>query len=61
MKHHSLITANIGLNIPPTNPCKLLKFGFLKLGAGETYSGDSGECEMQAVLLGGRASFEVGE
>jgi 5-deoxy-glucuronate isomerase len=61
MKYHALLTANNGLTTPPTNPCKLLEFGFLKLGAGETYRGDSGEREVLAVLLGGRASFEVGK
>src|SRR5512138_2165821 len=61
MKYHALLTANNGLNKPPTNPCKLLDFGFLKLGAGETYGGASGDREMLAVLLGGRASFEVGK
>lgn len=61
MKYHALLTADNGLNTPPTNPCNLLEFGFLKLGAGETYSNESGERETLAVLLGGRASFEVGE
>ena len=60
MKYHALLTANNGLNAPSTNPCKLLEFGFLKLGAGETYSGESGERELLAVLLGGKASFDVG-
>jgi len=50
MKYHALLTANNGLNTPSTNPCKLLEFGFLKLAAGETYSGESGEREMLAVL-----------
>jgi len=59
MKYHALLTANNGLNIPSTNPCKLLAFGFLKLAAGESYSADSGDRETLAVLLGGRASFEV--
>jgi 5-deoxy-glucuronate isomerase len=36
-------------------------FGFLKLGAGESYSAESGERELLAVLLGGKASLEVGE
>ena len=60
MKYHSLITANNGLNTPSTNPCKLLDFGFLKLATGETYSSNSGEREVLAVLLGGKASFEIG-
>jgi 5-deoxy-glucuronate isomerase len=61
MKYHALLTANNGLNSLSTNPCKLLDFGFLKLAAGETYSAESGEREMLAVILGGRASFEVGK
>ena len=61
MKYHALLTANDGLNTPSINPCKLLEFEFLKLEAGETYSSDSGEREVLAVLLGGVASFEIGE
>jgi len=60
MKYHSLLTTNDGLNTPSTNPCKLLEFGFLKLAAGEGYSAESGEREVLAVLLGGKASFDVG-
>ena len=60
MKYHSLLTANNGLNTPSTNPCQLLEFAFLKLAAGETYSADSGDREVLAVLLGGKASFEIG-
>ncbi len=26
MKYHALLTNNQGINVPPTNPCKLLKF-----------------------------------
>ncbi len=59
MKYHTLLTANQGLNTPPTNPCKLLDFGYLKLGAGETYQAESGERELLAVILGGRASFDI--
>ena len=61
MKYHTYLSANNGLNTLSTNPCKLLEFGFLKLGAGETYSAESGEREILAVLLGGKGSFEVGE
>jgi 5-deoxy-glucuronate isomerase len=59
MKYHAILTTNNGLNALPINPCQLLEFGFLKLGAGEIYSSESGTREMLAVLLGGRASFEV--
>ena len=60
MKYHALLTTDQGLNTPPTNPCNLLEFGFLKLAAGETYHGESGDREILAVLLGGKASFTVG-
>jgi 5-deoxy-glucuronate isomerase len=61
MKYHALLTANNGLNTPSANPCSLLEFGFLKLRSGETYSSESGGHEVLAVLLGGRATFEVGK
>jgi 5-deoxy-glucuronate isomerase len=59
MKYHALLTANPGINVPPINPCKLLDFAFLKLGAGETYSAESGGRELLAVILGGKASFVI--
>jgi len=59
MKYHALLTANPGINLPPTNPCKLLNFSFLKLGASESYSAESGGREFLAVVLGGKASFEI--
>jgi 5-deoxy-glucuronate isomerase len=59
MKYHALLTANSGINVPPTNPCKLLNFSCLNLGANETYSAESGEREFLAVILGGKASFEI--
>jgi 5-deoxy-glucuronate isomerase len=60
MKYHALLDAKQGINTPPTNPCKLLEFSLLKLGAGETYTAESGKREILAVILGGKASFEVG-
>lgn len=59
MKYHAILTANLGINKPSINPCKLLDFSFVKLAAGETISADSGDRESLAVLLGGKASFEV--
>ncbi len=59
MKYHAVLTANQGLNTPPYNPCKLLDFGFLKLAKDETYRAESGKREILAVLLGGKATFEV--
>jgi len=61
MKYHSLLTTDSGLNTPPMNPCKLLEFGLLELGAGETFSSESGDREILAVILGGKSSFVVGK
>jgi 5-deoxy-glucuronate isomerase len=59
MKYHALLTNNQGINVPATNPCKLLNFGYLKLGVGESYHSESGERELLAVILGGKATFEI--
>jgi 5-deoxy-glucuronate isomerase len=59
MRYHALLTTNPGINVPPTNPCKLLDFGYLILGANETYSAESGDREFLAVILGGKASFDI--
>jgi 5-deoxy-glucuronate isomerase len=59
MKYHAYLTAGQGLNVPPYNACQLLDFGLLKLGTGETYRGEAAGREILAVLLGGKASFEI--
>jgi 5-deoxy-glucuronate isomerase len=59
MKFHAVLTANEGLNSLPYNPCNLLDFGLLRLGPGEAYSGEAGMREFLAVMLRGRATFEV--
>ncbi|MEW5870172.1 MAG: 5-deoxy-glucuronate isomerase [Chloroflexota bacterium] len=59
MKYHAPLTTNQGWNSLPYNPCRLLDFGYLKLAAGEHYSSQTGDREMLAVLLGGKATFEV--
>jgi 5-deoxy-glucuronate isomerase len=59
MKYHAILTSKPGINLPPTNPCQLLNFAYLILGAGETYNAESGERELLAVILGGKASFEI--
>ncbi|MBN2548070.1 MAG: 5-deoxy-glucuronate isomerase [Anaerolineales bacterium] len=60
MKYHAILTTKQGLNSPPYNPCKLLDFGFLKLGAGEQYQGETGGREILAVILSGTATFHIG-
>jgi len=59
MKYHSYLSNNAGLNSLPYNPCTLLDFGFLRLQAGETYQAVATGREILAVLLGGKATFEV--
>ncbi|HBX68057.1 MAG TPA: 5-deoxy-glucuronate isomerase, partial [Chloroflexi bacterium] len=59
MKYHSLLTSNPGVNSLPINPCQLLDFNLLKLAAGEKHSANSGEREILAVILGGKAAFEI--
>src|SRR3989304_1143856 len=48
------------LMLIPT-PCQLLDFRLLKLAAGEGYSGESGDREILAVILGGKATFEIND
>src|SRR5690348_293828 len=60
-RYHCVIPAERGHNVLPFNPCQLLDFGLLRLEAGETWSGETGEREILAVILGGRASFTVGD
>jgi len=59
-KYHCYIPAGNGRNELPVNPCSLLDFTLLKLDAGQTYTGDSGDREILAVVLGGTADFTVG-
>jgi 5-deoxy-glucuronate isomerase len=60
-KYHCYIPAAAGRNELPFNPCELLDFTLLALGPGESYSGTSGDREILAVVLGGRAHFTVGD
>jgi 5-deoxy-glucuronate isomerase len=59
MKYHAYLSADGGLNSLPYNPCTLLDFGYLRLAAGESYQAESGDREILAVLLGGKATFEI--
>ena len=59
MKYHATLTTNQGRNTLPYNPCKLLDFNFLKLTPGEEHAGTSGDREILAVILGGKANFTV--
>lgn len=59
MKYFESVPSAPGLNRLPSNPCKLLDLQFLVLNAGEKFSGASGDREICAVILGGKATFEV--
>lgn len=59
MKYHALLAAQNGLASLPYNPCKLLDFSLLKLAAGEQHTGQTAGREILAVILGGKAAFEI--
>ncbi|MFK3978741.1 5-deoxy-glucuronate isomerase [Micromonospora sp. NPDC050397] len=58
-RYHCRIPAGDGQNKLPFNPCHLLDFTLLNLPAGQTWTGESGDREILAVVLGGTASFTV--
>ena len=60
MTYFAPVTTAPGLNRLPANPCKLLDFAYLTLHDGETYTGATGDREILAVILGGKADFTVG-
>lgn len=60
MDYFASVDTQSGANVLPYNPCKLLGFSLLNLGAGETYSAATGDREVLAVILGGKATFEAG-
>lgn len=61
MTYFTHIASKNGSNHLDTNPCKLLDFQLLNLGDGETITGETGQHEIVAVILGGTAGFEVGD
>ena len=61
MVYFANLTQENGRNQLPYNPCKLLDFELLVLKAGETANGETGDREVVAVLLGGKATVQVGD
>jgi len=59
-EYFSAVDSQPGLNRLRHNPCQVLDFQLLVLKPGEGYAGQSGEREVLAVILGGKASFTVG-
>jgi len=60
MAYFEVVPAGPGLNRPPSNPCRLLDFGYLVLADGERYEAETGDREVLAVLLGGTGAFAAG-
>ncbi|MFY1635007.1 5-deoxy-glucuronate isomerase [Solwaraspora sp. WMMB335] len=58
-RYHCTIPAAEGRNTLPVNPCHLLDFSLLRLPAGGSWTGESGDREILAVVLGGTASVTV--
>jgi 5-deoxy-glucuronate isomerase len=59
MSYFTTVPTETGLNPLPENPCLLLDFQLLHLNAGQSHSASSGDREVLAVLLGGKADFVV--
>ncbi len=59
MKYFAALESKPGLNQLPHNPCALLDFELLVLPGGEQYAALTGDREVLAVILGGKATFEV--
>jgi 5-deoxy-glucuronate isomerase len=58
-EYFARVESKPGLNTLPHNPCRLLDFQLLVLPAGETYTGQTGQREVLAVILGGKATFDA--
>lgn len=60
-RYHCRIPAQPGRNELPFNPCRLLDLALLRLDTGQSWSGESGDREILAVVLGGTATVTVGD
>jgi 5-deoxy-glucuronate isomerase len=60
-KYHCEIGTDEGVNTLPQNPCELLDFSLVRLSAGQSTSGNSGDREILAVVLGGKVDVQVGD
>ncbi|MBK8137395.1 MAG: 5-deoxy-glucuronate isomerase [Chloroflexi bacterium] len=61
MKYHANLSNQSGMNTLPFNACSLLDFSLLKLAVGETYEAVTPGREILAVLLSGKATFEIND
>lgn len=60
MKYFGKVSSEPGVNALTSNPCKLLDFQLLRLEAGKQVDLNTGDREVLAVILGGKATFEAG-
>ena len=60
MKYFASVPNEQGLNRLPQNPCRLLDFQLLRLAPGKQIDLKTGDREVLAVILGGKATFEAG-
>lgn len=61
MSYFETVANQNGINELPSNPCQLLDFRLLSLVAGETFVETSGDREILAVIIGGKANFAVNQ
>jgi len=61
MKYFTSLEKNTRVNFLKENPCRLLDFALLNFSTGDQYESQAGDREILAVILGGRASFEIGD
>jgi len=61
MSYFETVSDQNGINALPANPCKLLDFQLLSLDDAQTHQGASGDRELAAVILGGKATFKVND
>jgi 5-deoxy-glucuronate isomerase len=59
MKYFTSLETGQGLNALPYNPCERLGFDLLALPAGGQFASQTDAREVLAVILGGKATFEV--
>jgi 5-deoxy-glucuronate isomerase len=59
MSYFISVPTENGHNQLSENPCKLLDFELLNLDDGQHYEANSGDREVLAVLLGGKATFTI--
>jgi 5-deoxy-glucuronate isomerase len=61
MSYFTSLSTENGVNPLDTNPCNLLDFSLVVLADGESITQESGDREIVAVLLGGKANVTVGD